>query len=91
MKAWLTGRLPVVIQLHGTGGNKEQLLPRLAPANRGFVAIAIDGGPRRACSNAPGLATPYTTAIFNAHKDRARASVLLRHRARRHASRRLFG
>ena len=23
-----TGRLPVVIQLHGTGGSKEQLLPR---------------------------------------------------------------
>src|SRR4051812_11222008 len=23
------GRRPVVIQLHGTGGNKEQLLPRL--------------------------------------------------------------
>jgi len=65
-----TGRLPVVIQLHGTGGNKEQLLPRLMTlANRGFVAVAIDGryhGDR--AGNAPGLATPYTTAIFNAYK-----------------------
>ena len=62
-----TGRLPVVIQLHGTGGSKEQLLPRLMTlANRGFIAIAIDGryhGER--AGNPPGLATPYTTAIFN--------------------------
>jgi dienelactone hydrolase len=65
-----TGRLPVVIQLHGTGGNKEQMLPRLITlANRGFVAVAIDGryhGER--AGNAAGLETPYTTAIFNAYK-----------------------
>jgi len=65
-----TGRLPVVIQLHGTGGSKEQMLPRLVTlANRGFVAVAIDGryhGER--AGNAPGLETPYTTAIFNAYK-----------------------
>jgi cephalosporin-C deacetylase-like acetyl esterase len=41
-----SGRLPVVIQLHGTGGNKEQLRT----------------------GNAPGLNTPYATAIFNAYK-----------------------
>ena len=38
-------------------------------ANRGFIAIAIDGryhGER--AGNPPGLATPYTTAIFNAYK-----------------------
>jgi dienelactone hydrolase len=61
-----TGRRPVVIQLHGTGGTKEQLLPRLGTlANRGFLAVAIDAryhGERG--SNAPGLATPYATAIF---------------------------
>jgi dipeptidyl aminopeptidase/acylaminoacyl peptidase len=64
-----TGRLPVVIQLHGTGGRKEQLLPRLMTlANRGFIAVAIDGryhGER--AGNAPGLETPYTTAIYNAY------------------------
>jgi dienelactone hydrolase len=65
-----TGRLPVVIQLHGTGGRKEQLLPRLMTlANRGFIAVAIDAryhGER--AGNAPGLETPYSTAIFNAYK-----------------------
>src|ERR671910_22077 len=65
-----TGRLPVVIQLHGTGGRKEQLLPRLMTlANRGFIAVAIDGryhGER--AGNSPGLETPYTTAIYNAYK-----------------------
>jgi dienelactone hydrolase len=65
-----TGRLPVVIQLHGTGGRKETMLPRLMTlANRGFIAVAIDGryhGER--AGNAPGLETPYTTAIYNAYK-----------------------
>ena len=64
------GRRPVVIQLHGTGGRKEQLLPRLAAlANRGFVAVAIDAryhGER--AKNAPGLSSPYSTAIFNSYK-----------------------
>jgi dienelactone hydrolase len=65
-----TGRQPVVIQLHGTGGNKEQLRSRLTTlANRGFVAVAIDGryhGER--AGNAPGLSTPYATAIFESYK-----------------------
>ena len=65
-----TGRQPVVIQLHGTGGNKEQLRPRLTTlANRGFVAVAIDGryhGER--AGNAPGLSTPYSTAIFESYR-----------------------
>jgi predicted esterase len=65
------GRRPVVIQLHGTGGRKEQLLPRLTMlANRGFVAVAIDGryhGERT--GTVTGLDSPYTTAIFNAFKN----------------------
>ena len=65
-----TGRRPVVIQLHGTGGRKEQLLPRLTTlANRGFVAVAIDGryhGERE--GSARGLSSPYTTAILNSYK-----------------------
>ncbi len=37
-------KLPVVIVLHGTGGNKEGSRPWLeALANRGFLAVAIDG------------------------------------------------
>jgi dienelactone hydrolase len=63
-----SGRRPVVIQLHGTNGNKEQLATRLtALANRGFIGVAIDAryhGERRGGS--AGLATPYTTAIFSA-------------------------
>lgn len=38
------GRLPVVVMLHGTGGNKDsqpELLKHLA--SRGFLAVAIDG------------------------------------------------
>ena len=37
-------RRPVVIALHGTGGNKESQLPLLNElAAKGFIAIAIDG------------------------------------------------
>ncbi len=64
----VAGPRPVVIQLHGTGGNKEQLLPRLTTlANRGFIGIAIDGryhGERG--SQAEGVASPYGNAIFKA-------------------------
>lgn len=39
-----SGRRPVVIALHGTGGNKEGQLPLLDEfAARGFLAVAIDG------------------------------------------------
>ncbi|MGH9852514.1 MAG: alpha/beta hydrolase family protein, partial [Blastocatellia bacterium] len=39
-----TGRCPVVIALHGTGGNKEGQLPLLNElAERGFIAVSIDG------------------------------------------------
>lgn len=65
-----TGRLPVVVQLHGTGGRKETMLPRLMTlANRGFLAVAIDSGYHgERAGNAPGLQTPYTTAIYNSYK-----------------------
>ena len=37
-------KLPVIIVLHGTGGNKEGQLPLLRQlAGKGFLAIAIDG------------------------------------------------
>lgn len=42
--AKFSGRRPVVIILHGTGGNKEGMQALLTPyAERGFVAVAIDG------------------------------------------------
>lgn len=70
-QAAASGRRPVVIQLHGTGGNKEQLMTRLTMlANRGFVAVAIDAryhGERLGGGSAA-LATPYTSAIFAAYK-----------------------
>jgi dienelactone hydrolase len=65
-----TGRRPVVIQLHGTNGNKEQLRPRLiALADRGIIGIAIDGryhGERSGEGST--LGSPYGSAIFNAFK-----------------------
>jgi dienelactone hydrolase len=37
-------RRPAVVVLHGTGGSKEGMMPLLeAFANRGFLAVAIDG------------------------------------------------
>ena len=43
-QAGKNGRLPVVIVLHGTGGNKESELGLLRTiAGKGFLAVAIDG------------------------------------------------
>jgi dienelactone hydrolase len=40
----LAGRAPVVIALHGTGGRKWDEIPLLAAlADKGFIAVAIDG------------------------------------------------
>jgi dienelactone hydrolase len=66
-RANLTGRAPAVIFLHGTGGDKDQQLPRLKLlAGQGFVAIAIDAryhGER--AGNVPGPASSaYSNAIF---------------------------
>ena len=62
------GRRPVVIALHGTGGSKEDfggVLQELA--NRGFVAVAIDGryNGERARSR---FGNEYEDAIFRAYK-----------------------
>lgn len=65
-----TGRLPVVIALHGTGGKKEdefELLRTLA--TRGFIAIAIDGryhGERAAPGR--GGAAAYEDALLRAFR-----------------------
>src|SRR5262249_11298298 len=63
-KASSSGRRPVVIVLHGTGGNKESLFSVLAPlADIGFIAVAIDG--RYHGERAPG--EDYPAAILRAY------------------------
>jgi dienelactone hydrolase len=63
-----SSRQPVVIVLHGTGGSKEGMIPRLREAaTRGFVAVAIDGryhGERGARSE--GGLPAYQAAILRA-------------------------
>lgn len=61
------GRRPAVLVLHGTGGNKEQMLPTLEElSRRGFFAIAIDG--RHFGARAPGArgSEAYQDAILQA-------------------------
>ena len=65
------GRRPVVIALHGTGGNKEGQRPLLAElAGDGFVAVAIDGryhGERTQAGKAAKSAE-YVDAILRAFR-----------------------
>ncbi len=62
-------RRPVVIALHGTGGNKEGQLPLLRDyAAAGFVAIAIDGRYHGARAQTPKGGTDYTAAILRAYR-----------------------
>jgi dienelactone hydrolase len=73
-------RLPVVIVLHGTGGNKAQELPFLRRlASAGFVGVAIDG--RYHGQRAIGVATippmnAYETEIFRAFEGRTQEHPL---------------
>ncbi len=61
------GRRPVVIVLHGTGGNKETQLPLLHDlAKRGFIAVAIDGRHHGARTKAGRGSAEYHEAILNA-------------------------
>jgi len=66
----VASRRPVVIVLHGTGGSKEAMVPRLRElAARGFVAVAIDGRyhGERAYPIASGM-PPYQDAILRAFR-----------------------
>ena len=64
-----SGKLPVAVALHGTGGNKESQRPLLEDlAGRGFLAIAIDG--RYHGERAPGVkgSTAYVDAMLRAYR-----------------------
>lgn len=63
-------RLPVVIVLHGTGGSKEGMVPRLRElAGQGFAAVAIDGRYHgaRADAAAEGMSA-YLGAILRTYR-----------------------
>ncbi len=63
------GRRPVVIALHGTGGNKEGQLPLLKElAERGFITVAIDGRYHGERSKAGSGAADYNEAILRAYR-----------------------
>ncbi len=63
------GRLPVVVALHGTGGNKEGQLPLLRRlASEGFVAIAIDGRYHGERSKAGKGSADYSEAMLRVYR-----------------------
>ena len=65
-----TGRLPVVIVMHGTGGTKEGTLPWLEKlAGRGFLAVAIDGRYHGERTKAGHGTDEYYDAIARAWRD----------------------
>lgn len=64
-----SGKLPVVVALHGTGGNKESQLPLLEElAGRGFLAIAIDGRYHGERTQRAKGSKAYVDAILKAYR-----------------------
>jgi len=62
-------RLPVVISLHGTGGNKEGQIPLLKDlAGRGFLAVAIDGRYHGERTKAGSGSAEYNEAILRTYR-----------------------
>ena len=67
-----TGRLPVVITLHGTGGTKEGMQPLMHDlAARGFLAVAIDARYHGARTKAGKGSVEYQQAILRAWREGA--------------------
>ncbi len=63
------GRRPVVIALHGTGGNKESQLPLLKElAGLGFIGVAIDGRYHGERTRAGKGSVEYNDAILRAYR-----------------------
>lgn len=68
-QAKAAGRQPVVIALHGTGGNKESQLGLLKEvAGRGFIGVAIDGRYHGERSKTGKGAAEYVEAILRAYR-----------------------
>jgi dienelactone hydrolase len=68
-KSQLTIRLPVVIVLHGTGGNKEGQAGWLKElAGKGFLAVAIDGRYHGERTRAGKGSVEYNEAILRAFR-----------------------
>jgi len=66
VKAAGSARRPTVIVLHGTGDRKEGMIPLLeALADRGFLAVAIDGRHHGERAKGPG---DYPQAILQAYR-----------------------
>lgn len=65
------GRRPVVVVLHGTGGNKDGELPVLKElARRGFIGVAIDGRYHGERTKAGTGSVEYSEAILQAYRTR---------------------
>jgi dienelactone hydrolase len=65
-----TGRLPVVIVMHGTGGTKEGMFPWLQKlAGLGFLAVAIDGRYHGERTQGGKGTDEYNAAITQAWRD----------------------
>ena len=62
-------RLPVVIALHGTGGNKDSQIPLLKElATKGFLAVAIDGRYHGERSRGGSGSSDYNDAILRTYR-----------------------
>jgi dienelactone hydrolase len=69
-EAHSSGRRPVVIALHGTGGGKESQLALLDElAHEGFIGVAIDGRYHGARTKAGKGGAEYSAAILRAYHE----------------------
>src|SRR5262245_9957739 len=65
----VSGKRPVVVALHGTGGSKEELLELLQLlAQRGFIGVAIDARYHGERSNGGDGYFTYTDAILRTYR-----------------------
>lgn len=73
-----SARMPVVVALHGTGGNKEGQLPLLRQlAAKGFLSIAIDGRYHGERSKAGKGSVDYSDAMLRVYRGEAKEMPFL--------------